>query len=188
MGIVENIKFLCNQHSVSIPKLGTELGFGNGAIYNWDKSSPSIDKVQKIADYFGETTDFIIFGFDKELERLIRELSEVNNGKLYFPEEVAKRITDKIEPLKKEYYDVPLDLEPLELIGLLGNFPLSTDFKKELLNILNEVKASITPIKNNEVETIAAHHDGDDWTEEELEDIEQFKEFIRMRREKRNKG
>lgn len=33
------------------------------------------------------------------------------------------------------------------------------------------------------IETIAAHHDGEDWTEEELEDIEKFKEFIRMRRE-----
>lgn len=186
MGVVENIKFLCTQHGVSIPKLGTELGFGNGAIYNWDKSSPSIDKVQKIADYFGVTTDFIIFGFDKEIEQLIRELSKVTDGKLYFPEEVADSFRDKIKPLKKEYHDVPLELEPLELIGLLDNFPVSTEFKRELMDVLYEVKASITPL--NEPETIAAHHDGDDWTEEELEDIEQFKEFIRMRREKRNKG
>lgn len=33
-----------------------------------------------------------------------------------------------------------------------------------------------------EVDTIAAHHDGDDWTNEELEEIEQFKEFVRMKR------
>lgn len=30
--------------------------------------------------------------------------------------------------------------------------------------------------------TIAAHHDGDDYTEEELADIEKFKEFVRSRR------
>ncbi|MBS3885582.1 MAG: helix-turn-helix transcriptional regulator [Dethiobacter sp.] len=35
------------------------------------------------------------------------------------------------------------------------------------------------------VETIAAHHDGEDWTDEELEDIENFKEFVRMRREQK---
>jgi transcriptional regulator with XRE-family HTH domain len=35
------------------------------------------------------------------------------------------------------------------------------------------------------IETIAAHHDGEDWTEEELEDIEKFKEFVRMRRQQR---
>ena len=37
-----------------------------------------------------------------------------------------------------------------------------------------------------EIETVAAHHDGEEWTEEELEDIEKFKEYIRSKRE--NKG
>ena len=36
-----------------------------------------------------------------------------------------------------------------------------------------------------EMITIAAHHDGE-WTEEELADIEKFKEFVRMRRRQRN--
>jgi transcriptional regulator with XRE-family HTH domain len=35
------------------------------------------------------------------------------------------------------------------------------------------------------IETIAAHHDGEEWTEEELEDIEAFKEFVRMRRKQK---
>lgn len=35
----------------------------------------------------------------------------------------------------------------------------------------------------NETETIAAHHDGDEWSEEELEEIERFKEFVRMKRQ-----
>lgn len=32
------------------------------------------------------------------------------------------------------------------------------------------------------IETITAHHDGDEFTEEELKDIEAFKEFVRSRR------
>lgn len=36
----------------------------------------------------------------------------------------------------------------------------------------------------NDIQTIAAHHDGEDWTEEELEEIERFKEFVRMKRNK----
>lgn len=36
--------------------------------------------------------------------------------------------------------------------------------------------------KQDDIETIAAHHEGEDWTKEELEEIEKFKEFIRMRR------
>lgn len=35
------------------------------------------------------------------------------------------------------------------------------------------------------IETIAAHHDGEEWTDDELEDIEQFKEFVKMRREQK---
>jgi len=37
--------------------------------------------------------------------------------------------------------------------------------------------------ENRDISTIAAHHDGEDWTEEELEEIERFKEFVRMRRQ-----
>lgn len=32
------------------------------------------------------------------------------------------------------------------------------------------------------IETFSAHHYSEDWTEEELEEIERFKEFVRMRR------
>ena len=35
------------------------------------------------------------------------------------------------------------------------------------------------------IETIAAHHDGDEWTEEELAEIEKFKEFVRMKRQQK---
>ncbi|MBS4538182.1 helix-turn-helix transcriptional regulator [Clostridium sp. D2Q-11] len=34
----------------------------------------------------------------------------------------------------------------------------------------------------DDISTIAAHHDGDDFTEEELEEIKNFKEFIKSRR------
>ncbi|GKV69817.1 transcriptional regulator [Sporosarcina sp. NCCP-2716] len=35
------------------------------------------------------------------------------------------------------------------------------------------------------IETIAAHHDGEEWTDEEREEIERFKEFVRMKRKDR---
>lgn len=36
---------------------------------------------------------------------------------------------------------------------------------------------------NAEIETIAAHHDGDEWTEEELAELEEFKKFVKMKRQ-----
>lgn len=40
---------------------------------------------------------------------------------------------------------------------------------------------------NDDIQTIAAHHDGEDWTEEELAEIERFKEFLRMKRKLKEK-
>lgn len=67
MQIVENIKELCKQNNTTIPKVEKELGLGNGGIYSWNKSSPTIKKLQKVADYFnvpisrilGENTDLL---------------------------------------------------------------------------------------------------------------------------------
>lgn len=59
MRIVENIKVLCAEREISIPKLEKILGLSNGSIYNWNKSFPSIDKVIKVADYFNVSLDFI---------------------------------------------------------------------------------------------------------------------------------
>ena len=42
--------------------------------------------------------------------------------------------------------------------------------------------------KHYDIETIAAHHDSEEWTEEELAEIERFKEFVRMKRQQRKKN
>jgi len=38
-----------------------------------------------------------------------------------------------------------------------------------------------------EIESLAAHHDGEEWTEEELDEIERFKEFVRSRKRQNQK-
>ena len=34
-------------------QLERDTGIGNGVIARWDKANPTIDKVWKVADYFG---------------------------------------------------------------------------------------------------------------------------------------
>ena len=60
--ILENIRRLCSEKPVSIAKLERETGIGNGTINRWDKVSPSIDNVQKVANYFGVSVDALISG------------------------------------------------------------------------------------------------------------------------------
>lgn len=39
--------------------------------------------------------------------------------------------------------------------------------------------------ETGEIQTVAAHFDGEEWTEEELAEIERFKEFVRMKRKQK---
>lgn len=65
------------------------------------------------------------------------------------------------------------DYEVLQRIA--DYFSVTTDY------LLGRTDQKNTP-NDYEIQTIAAHHDGDEWTEEELEEIERFKEFVRMKR------
>lgn len=58
--LLKNIRRLCSEKSVAIAKLERETGIGNGTIGRWDISSPSIENVQKVAEYFGVTVDELI--------------------------------------------------------------------------------------------------------------------------------
>lgn len=58
----------------------------------------------------------------------------------------------------------------------------SIDNVLKICNVLGITAESLTQAKLDEMETIAAHHDGEDWTEEELEEIERFKEFVKLKR------
>lgn len=60
MTIVDVIKQLCRKRDLSISRLEEELGFGKNSLYRWKERQPSIDKLQKVADYFNVTTDYLL--------------------------------------------------------------------------------------------------------------------------------
>lgn len=59
--LYSRIEKLCNSNKITITRLEKECGFSNATIKKWrDVSIPSIDKVQKIAEYFHVTTDYLL--------------------------------------------------------------------------------------------------------------------------------
>ena len=60
MTLVDRIRTLANQRDMSLPQLEVELGLGNGTISRWRSSSPNTDKLQRIADYFNVSMDYLL--------------------------------------------------------------------------------------------------------------------------------
>ena len=58
--IFTNVSRLCKERGVSIARLERDLGIGNATIRNWNVSSPTVDKLKLVADYFGVTLDELL--------------------------------------------------------------------------------------------------------------------------------
>ena len=67
MSLFNNIQNLCFTKNMYISNLEKELEFSNGSMYKWGVNTPSIDKVLKVAKYFGVSVDSLIEENDVDL-------------------------------------------------------------------------------------------------------------------------
>lgn len=58
--IFTNVSKLCKQRGISIAKLERETGLGNATIRGWETSSPTVEKLKAVADYFNVTVDELL--------------------------------------------------------------------------------------------------------------------------------
>lgn len=59
--LYQRIRELCSKKGISISRLESDLGFGNSSIKKWEKtSSPSVDKIIKVASYFDVSVDYLL--------------------------------------------------------------------------------------------------------------------------------
>ena len=101
-----------------------------------------------------------------------KRLEELRTEKRMTKKEVADYL--QIDQSTYGKYELGKRQPDYETLDKLANlFNVSVDYILCRTNIR-------TPI-----ETIAAHHEGEDWTEEELEEIERIKEVVRMKRQQK---
>lgn len=60
MEIYESIKTVAKSKGCSIAKMENDLGLGKSVVSKFDDHAPSIEKIVRIADYFGVSIDTLI--------------------------------------------------------------------------------------------------------------------------------
>ena len=68
MTLYERIETLRKSKNISQGKLEKELGFSNGSISKWKNSTPTTERLQKLADYFGVTVEYLLTGEEAKSE------------------------------------------------------------------------------------------------------------------------
>ncbi|WP_025148756.1 helix-turn-helix transcriptional regulator [Bacillus sp. H1a] len=108
MTLVNTIKGLCAQRKIALSALERDLEFGNGTIRRWDKTSPSAEKLQKVADYFHVTTDYLLGreplnqlnnkdekDIEKRMEEIKRDLID-SQGLMFSGEPMSEEAVDSL--------------------------------------------------------------------------------------------
>lgn len=120
MTLKERIKDLCKQHGISMNKLEGELGFGKGYISKLGTSQPNANKLQKIADYFNVSLDYLLNGergqdpsltakderdIAKDLDNIMRKLSSKEDGPASFN---GQELSEESADLFREELEIAL--------------------------------------------------------------------------------
>lgn len=60
MTIFERIKFLADKQKKSLNAVEEDLGYGRNVLYRLKNTSPSTERLQELANYFGVSTDYLL--------------------------------------------------------------------------------------------------------------------------------
>ncbi len=58
--ILKKIADLCEQKGISVARLEKECDLGNATVRGWSKSSPKVENLKKVADYFGKPLEYFL--------------------------------------------------------------------------------------------------------------------------------
>lgn len=62
----DRIKTLCKQKGVTVTGTEKELGFARGSLCKVETNKPSMEKVQKLAEFFGVSVEYLTTGEENE--------------------------------------------------------------------------------------------------------------------------
>ena len=136
MNIFYIIKNLCDKRKITIFELERQIGISRGILYTWKKSSPSVEKVKKVAEFFNVSMDELV---NHKVED--NDVVEVEN-------EEDRKVVNKILSLNDR--DNKLKVE-----GLMDYFSLqeqeNKDYTEEFIKTLKSSRSVKMDIENEHI-------------------------------------
>lgn len=127
MSIYERIRELASEKGMSIRELENSLGFSNGLLRSWNKSTNSAS-LEKVANYFNVSTDYLLGrtnkrnyyeltekdekNIEKQLQEMINDLESA--PLLFYSEKNADEFDDETKELLKESLKHALRIAKIE--------------------------------------------------------------------------
>ncbi|ENZ6655012.1 MULTISPECIES: helix-turn-helix domain-containing protein [Enterococcus] len=107
--LLDRVDNLIKEKKMTRAELERKLDFSAGSLRNWNKSTPSGDKIQKVADYFDVSTDYLLGRTDK---RHYYDLTEKEKKDIAIQ---AEKLLEGLDSdAETNYYGEPLDDEDKE--------------------------------------------------------------------------
>lgn len=110
--LFDRIKLLSSNKGVSLKKVATDLGFGENTIYKWKMQSPKGEYLDKVADYFDVSVDYLLGRTDtpqftrrdeRDVQRILTDMTEglSNNSALSYMKNGGEEIDEEDAELLK---------------------------------------------------------------------------------------
>ena len=105
MTTFERVKKLADSQKISILELESRLGFEKNFLYRWKTSPPASDKLQKVADYFGVSTDYLLGRTDNPSIDKGEPEEEFSTFFRIDTKDIPEEDREKLEEELKEYFE-----------------------------------------------------------------------------------
>lgn len=200
MSIGQRIKKIRYNLGLTQDKLASEANISRSYLADVenDRYNPSFDTLEKIADALnvsvdrltGEAASCIIEERLKDSKITLEDVAKKSNVSLHWLQNLDTFIPGEWGGRDDIAYKWITRVA--KVLGLPGSTLRAALARQEIpaydgpMPTVEEAFKDVSFDEDNEITTLAAHHDGDDWTEEELADIEKFKEFLRTKRDRKS--
>ncbi|HAP4873229.1 TPA: helix-turn-helix transcriptional regulator [Enterococcus faecalis] len=104
MTLFERISYLAKKQGLSVFDLAEKLNLSRNSIYSWKKSSPKAETLEKVAEYFDVTTDYLLGRTDNPNSDNLEE-DEITTFFRVNTEDLTEYEKDQLREELKEYLE-----------------------------------------------------------------------------------